>query len=149
MLNSFNVVHDDFGRFLLFLHPLWGSQFNTFVMSDQDSSKMRVSERNETCFNCRTEAVSHLQNAKTQKHKITKMQKCKKVLNQFFQLTKKTHIFCSEKRRRQTENRGCTLCEMCRKYTPKGEMGYPKWQNGIPQMAKWDTPNGEMGYPKW
>ena len=48
-----------------------------FVMSDQDSSKMRVSERNETCFNCRTEAVSHLQNAKTQKHKITKTQKCK------------------------------------------------------------------------
>ena len=48
-----------------------------FVMSDQDSSKMRVSERNETCFNCRTEAVSHLQNAKTQKHKITKTQKHK------------------------------------------------------------------------
>ena len=40
-----------------------------FVMSDQDSSKMRVSERNETCFNCRTEDVSHLQNAKTQNAK--------------------------------------------------------------------------------
>ncbi|MBQ2012237.1 MAG: hypothetical protein II206_05560 [Bacteroidaceae bacterium] len=36
---------------------------------------MRVSERNETCFNCRTEAVSHLQNAKTQKCKNAKMQK--------------------------------------------------------------------------
>ena len=58
---------------------------------------MRVSERNETCFNCRTEAVSHLQNAKTQKCKITKMQK---VLNQFSQLTKKTHIFCSEKKKK-------------------------------------------------
>ena len=44
-------------------------------MSDQDSSKMRVSERNETCLNCRTEAVSHLQNAKTQNYKNTKMQK--------------------------------------------------------------------------
>ena len=28
-------------------------------------------------------------------------------------------------------------------------MRYPKWQNGIPQKAKWDIPNGEMGYPKW
>ena len=83
MLNSFNVVQDDFGRFLLFLHPFWGSQFNTFVISDQDSSKLRVSERNETSFNCLTEAVSHLQNAKTQNYKNAKLQKCKKVLNQF------------------------------------------------------------------
>jgi hypothetical protein len=36
---------------------------------------MRVSERNETCLNCRTEAVSHLQNAKTQNYKNAKMQK--------------------------------------------------------------------------
>ena len=34
---------------------------------------------------------------KMQKRKITKTQKCKKVLNHFFKLTKKTHIFCSEK----------------------------------------------------
>ncbi|MBR5775865.1 MAG: hypothetical protein IKY42_06385 [Bacteroidaceae bacterium] len=37
---------------------------------------------------------------KMQKHKNTKLQKhknAKKVLNQFSQLTKKTHIFCSEK----------------------------------------------------
>ena len=33
-------------------------------------AKLRVSERNETCFNCRTEAVSHLQ-----KYKNAKMQK--------------------------------------------------------------------------
>ena len=26
-------VQDDFGRFLLFLHPFWGSQFNTSVKS--------------------------------------------------------------------------------------------------------------------
>ena len=109
-------------------------------MSDQDSSKMRVSERNETCFNCRTEAVSHLQNAKTQK--------CKKVLNQFSQLTKKTHIFCSEKRRWQTENRAVHCAQMCRKYTPKGKMGHPKWQNGIAQKVKWDIPNGVLGYEK-
>jgi hypothetical protein len=44
-------------------------------MSDQDSSKMRVSERKETCFNCRTEAVSHLQNAKTQNYKNAKLQR--------------------------------------------------------------------------
>ena len=45
---------------------------------------------------------------------------------------------------------GAVHCaQMCRKYTPKGKMGHPKWQNGIPQMAKWDIPNGKMGYPKW
>ncbi|MBR2946421.1 MAG: hypothetical protein IKC18_07085 [Bacteroidaceae bacterium] len=33
--------------------------------------------------------------------------------------------------------------------TPNGEMGYPKWENGIPQKAKWDTPKGKMGHPKW
>ena len=32
--------------------------------------------------------------------------------------------------------------------TPKGEMGYHKRRNGIPQMAKWDTPNGKMGHSK-
>gem|GEM_PF-6471815 len=25
-------VQDDFGRFLLFLHSFWGSQFNTYVL---------------------------------------------------------------------------------------------------------------------
>ena len=48
-----------------------------FVISDQDTSKMRVSERNETCFNCRTEAVSHLQNTKMQNYKNAKLQKRK------------------------------------------------------------------------
>ena len=33
---------------------------------------------------------------------------------------------------------GAVRCaQMCRKYTPKGEMGYPKRQNGIPQMVVW------------
>ena len=27
-------------------------------------------------------------------------------------------------------------------------MGYPKWQNGISQMVKWDIPNGVLGYEK-
>ena len=49
---------------------------------------MRVSERNETCFNCRTEAVSHLQSAKTQKHKITKTQKHKITKTQKCKITK-------------------------------------------------------------
>ena len=48
-----------------------------------------------------------------------------------------------------TENRAVHCAQMCRKYTPKGKMGYPKWQNGTSQMAKWDTPNGEMGHPQW
>ena len=44
---------------------------------------------------------------------------------------------------------GAVYCaQMCRKYTPKGEMGYPKRQNGIPQMVKWDIPKGKMGHPK-
>ena len=57
-------------------------------MSDQDSSKLRVSERNETCFNCRTEAVSHLQNAKTQNYKNTKTQKCKNGAKSIFPIDK-------------------------------------------------------------
>ena len=33
---------------------------------------------------------------------------------------------------------GAVHCaQMCRKYTPNGEMGHPKWQNGIPQMGFW------------
>ena len=136
MLNSFNVVQDDFGRFLLFLHPFWGSQFNTFVMSDQDSSKMRVSERNETCFNCRTEAVSHLQNAKTQKHKITKMQKGAKSI---FLIDKENAYILQRKRRWQTENQGCTLCANVPKI-------YPKWRNGTSQMVKWDIIKGGLGH---
>ena len=33
---------------------------------------------------------------------------------------------------------GAVHCaQMCRKYTPNGKMGYPKWQNGIPQMGFW------------
>lgn len=97
--------------FVLLLHhlPFHSPSFFTrifFVMSVQDSSKLRVSERNETCFNCRTEAVSHLQNAK---HKITKTQKCKKVLNHFSQLTKKTHIFCSEKSKKANPFIGTAL----------------------------------------
>ena len=54
---------------------------------------MRVSERNETCFNCRTEAVSHLQNAKTQNYKNTKTQKCKKGAKSIFPIDKENaHI---------------------------------------------------------
>ena len=59
---------------------------------------------------------------------------------------------------------GCTLCanvpkiypkwqneipQMAKWDIPKGEMGYPKWSNGTSQKAKWDIPKGEMGYPKW
>ena len=88
---------------------------------------MRVSERKETCFNCRTEAVSHLQNAKTQKHKITKMQKGAKSI---FLIDKENAYIVQRKRRRQTENRAVHCAQMCRKYTPNGKMGYPKWRNG-------------------
>ena len=34
-------------------------------------------------------------------------------------------------------HRAVHCAQMCRKYTPKGEMGYPKWQNGISQMMVW------------
>ena len=46
-----------------------------------------------------------------------------------FQIVKENaqHIFCSEKRIWQTENRAVHCAQMCRKYTPKGEMGHPKW----------------------
>ena len=30
-------VQDDFGRFLLFLHPFWGSQFKIFVKNTHNS----------------------------------------------------------------------------------------------------------------
>ena len=71
-------------------------------MSDQDSSKMRVSERNETCFNCRTEAVSHLQNAKTQKHKNAKGAKS------ISQLTKKNaYILQRKKEEGESVHRDC------------------------------------------
>ena len=62
---------------------------------------------------------------------------------------KKTHIFCSENEEGKRKIGAVHCAQMCRKYTPNGKMGYPKWQNGIPQMAKWDIPNGKMGYPKW
>jgi hypothetical protein len=50
---------------------------------------MRVSERNETCFNCRTEAVSHLQNAKTQK--------CKKGAKSIFPIDKENAYILQRK----------------------------------------------------
>jgi hypothetical protein len=57
----------------------------------------------------------------------------KKVLNQFFQLTKKTHIFCSENEDGKPKI-GLYIVRKC--------------AENIPQMAKWDTPNGEMGHNK-
>ena len=66
-----------------------------------------------------------------------------------FQIDKENAYIVQRKRRWQTENRAVHCAQMCRKYTPNGKMGYPKWRNGIPQMVKWDIPNGKMGYPKW
>ena len=39
---------------------------------------------------------------------------------------KKHTNFCSEKRRRKTENRAVHCAQMCRKYTPNGKMRYTK-----------------------
>ena len=72
---------------------------------------------------------------KMQKHKNAKTQKCKKVLNQFFKLTKKTHSTY---------------------FAAKNEYGKPKiglyivrkCAENIPQKAKWDIPKGKMGHPK-
>ena len=91
---------------------------------------------------------------KMQKHKITKTQnyknaKMQKGAKSIFPIDKENAYILLRKRRWKTENRAVHCAQMCRKYTPKGEMGYPKWQNGIPQMAKWDISKGEMGYPKW
>ena len=58
-----------------------------------------------------------------QKHKITKMQKGAKSI---FLIDKENAYILQRKRRWQTENRAVHCAQMCRKYTPKGEMGYPK-----------------------
>ena len=74
------------------------------------------------------------------------------MLNQFFKLTKKTHILCSENEdvkpkiglyivHKCAEN----IPQMMKWDTPKGEMGYPNWQNGTSQMGKWDIIKGGLG----
>jgi hypothetical protein len=87
------------------------------------------------------EAVSHLQNAKLQKCKNAKIQKGAKSI---FLIDKENAYILQRKRRWQTENQAVHCAQMCRKYTPKGKMGHPKWQNGIPQMAKWDIIKGGL-----
>ena len=47
-----------------------------------------------------------------------------------FLIDKENAYILQRKRRWQTENRAVHCAQMCRKYTPNGEMGYPKWQNG-------------------
>ena len=92
---------------------------------------------------------------KTQKHKNAKTQKCKKVLNQFSQLTKKSAYFAAKSKKANRKS-GLYIVRKCAENiplkakwdTPNGEMGHPKRRNGISQKAKWDTPNGEMGHPK-
>ena len=56
-----------------------------------------------------------------------------KVLNQFSQLTKKTHIFCSENEDGKPKI-GLYIVRKC--------------AENIPQKVKWDTPKGKMGHPK-
>jgi hypothetical protein len=69
---------------------------------------MRVSERNETCFNCLTEAVSHLQNAKTQNYKNTKTQKCKKGAKSIFPIDKENAYILQRKiEEGKSVHRGC------------------------------------------
>ena len=69
---------------------------------------------------------------KTQKCKITKMQnyknaKMQKGAKSIFLIDKENAYILQRKRRWQTENRAVHCAQMCRKYTPKGKMGYPKW----------------------
>ena len=66
---------------------------------------------------------------KMQKHKIAKTQKRKnaKGAKSIFLIDKENAYIVQRKRRRQTENRAVHCAQMCRKYTPKGKMGYPKW----------------------
>ncbi|MBR5481323.1 MAG: hypothetical protein IKU85_06500 [Bacteroidaceae bacterium] len=80
---------------------------------------------------------------------FAKTQKCKKVLNQFFPIDKRKRIYFAAKIEEGKPKIGAVYCaQMCRKYTPNGEMGHPKWKNGTSQMEKWDIPNGEMGHSK-
>ena len=44
-----------------------------------------------------------------------------------FLIDKENAYILQRKRRWQTENRAVHCAQMCRKYTPKGKMGYPKW----------------------
>ena len=78
---------------------------------------------------------------KMQKHKITKRQKGAKSI---FLIDKENAYIVQRKRRRQTENRAVHCAQICRKYIPKGKMGYPKWRNGIPQKVKWDIIKGGL-----
>ena len=59
-----------------------------------------------------------------------------------FQIEKENAHILQRKTKKTNRKSGCTLCANVPKI-------YPKWQNGISQMVKWDTPNGEMGHPKW
>ena len=61
---------------------------------------------------------------------------------------KKHTNFCSENEEDKQKIGAVHCAQMCRKYTPKGEMGHPKKQFGTPQMMKWDIPNNKMGHPK-
>ena len=59
---------------------------------------------------------------------------------------KKHTNFCNENEEDKPKIGAVHCAQMCRKYTPNGEMGHPKWQNGTSQMVKWDIPNGVLGY---
>ena len=67
---------------------------------------------------------------KMQKHKNAKLQKCKKVLNQFSNWQRKRIYFAAKNEEGKPKIGAVHYAQMCRKYTPKGKMGYPKWQNG-------------------
>ena len=59
-----------------------------------------------------------------------------------FPIDKENAHILQRKTKKANRKSGCTLCANVPKI-------YPKRENGIPQMGKWDTPNGEMGHPKW
>ena len=50
---------------------------------------------------------------------------------------KKHTNFCNENEEDKPKIEAVHCAQMCRKYTPNGEMGYPKWQNGTSQMVFW------------
>ncbi|MBR5481410.1 MAG: hypothetical protein IKU85_06950 [Bacteroidaceae bacterium] len=92
-------------------------------------------------------AFAKCKNTKLQNYKKAKIQKGAKSI---FQIDKENAYILQRKiEEGKSVHRAVYCAQMCRKYTPKGEMGYPKRQNGTSQMVKWDTPNGKMGYPKW
>ena len=79
--------------------------------------------------------MQNYKNTKTQNYKNAKMQKGAKSI---FQIDKENAYILQRKiEEGKSVHRAVHCAQMCQKYTPKVELGHPKWQNGISQMMVW------------